>query len=178
MGPDQANAGERPSRSARRREALDVLALARQLAELPAVRLARLALPDGVREAIADVQRTPSHIAHKRELAHLAKVMRTHPPEAFAAARAVLANARGVAARDAAALQHVEAWRERLLGDAGETALTEVIATHPALERQTLRNLIRQARRERAAGHPPRAQRELFRYLRAAEPSPRPNEEA
>lgn len=166
MDHADANADDRPSRSARRREALDVLALARQLAALPAARLAQLNLPDDVLDRVADVQRTPSHIAHKRELTHLAKVMRVHPPEDFAAAREALANARGVAARDAAALHRVEALREQLLGDAAEAALREFIATHPEVERQPLRNLIRRARREREAGNPPRAQRELLRWLR------------
>ena len=36
----EATAGERPSRSARKREALDVLTLARQLARLPPARIA------------------------------------------------------------------------------------------------------------------------------------------
>ncbi len=171
MDPDHSADNERPSRSARRREALDVLALAARLVALPAARLARLGLPDDVREQIDDARRTPSHIAHKRELAHLAKLMRAHPPDAFAKARAALANARGASARDAAALQHLETLREQLLGDAGEATLTAFIAAHPDTDRQALRSLIRQARREHDAGKPARAQRELFRLLRAATPA-------
>ncbi|HEU0276760.1 MAG TPA: ribosome biogenesis factor YjgA [Rhodanobacteraceae bacterium] len=174
MDPDEPDDRERPSRSARRRDALDVLALAGQLAALPAARLTRLQLPDDVRERIADVRRTPSHIAHKRELAHLAKTMRAHDPEEFQGAREALANAHGVAARDAAALHQIETLRERLLGVDAEAALTEFIAAHPEVDRQRLRNLIRQAHRERDAGQPPRAQRELFRYLRDVEQPARP----
>lgn len=177
MDPDAPQGYERPSRSARRREALDVLALAGQLAALPAARLARLPLPDDVRERIADVQRTPSHIAHKREVAHLAKIMRAHDPEEFRGAREALANAHGVAARDAAVLHEVEALRERLLGAEAEAALTEFIAARPGADRQRLRHLIRQARRERDAAQAPRAQRELFRYLRELQPSSRPTAE-
>ncbi|HEX5959623.1 MAG TPA: ribosome biogenesis factor YjgA [Rhodanobacteraceae bacterium] len=157
---------DRPSRSARRREALDVLALAKQLSGLPSARLDKLALPDDIREELAEVQRTPSHIAHKRQLAHLAKLMRGHDDEAFVAARAALANDRAAGAREAAALHQVEALRERLLGEDGAAVLTSLIAAHPGSDRQRLHALIRQARRERAAGKPPRAQRELFRVLR------------
>ncbi|HEY3522021.1 MAG TPA: DUF615 domain-containing protein, partial [Rhodanobacteraceae bacterium] len=46
-----------PSRSARRREALDVLAFAKQLVELPPSRVAKLDLPDDVAEEIANVRR-------------------------------------------------------------------------------------------------------------------------
>lgn len=162
---------ERPSRSARRREALDVLVFARQLAELPPARLDGLHLPEDVREELAELQRTPSHIAHKRQLAHLAKSMRAHAGDEFAAARALLANDRGAHAREAAALHRVEVLREELLGDHGDVALTGFIATHPQTDRQHLRTLIRQARRERETGQPPRAQRELFRLLRD-EPEP------
>ncbi|HJP97138.1 MAG TPA: DUF615 domain-containing protein, partial [Rhodanobacteraceae bacterium] len=93
---------ERPSRSARRREALDVLAFARQLSELPPARLDALELPEDVRDELAEVQRTPSHIAHKRQLAHLAKLMRAHDEQDFASARATLANDRTANAREAA----------------------------------------------------------------------------
>lgn len=158
----------RPSRSARRREALDVLALARQLSELPPSRLVRLGLPEDVRDEIDAVRRTPSHIAHKRQLAHLAKVMRAHDEEAFSAAREALANDRAATAREAAALHRAEALRESLLDDPGDAALTAFIAAHPEVDHQHLRALIRQGRRERDTGKPPRAQRELFRLLRDA----------
>ncbi len=159
----------RPSRSARRREALDVLAFARQLADLPPARLDRLDLPDDVREELAEVQRTPSHIAHKRQLAHLAKLMRAHDDGAFAAARAALANDRAANAREAATLHRIEALREQLLADGGDAALTAFIAARPDLDHQRLRALIRQSRRERETGKAPRAQRELFRLLRDAQ---------
>jgi ribosome-associated protein len=160
---------EGPSRTALRREALDVLAFARQLSELPAARLARLALPDAVRDELASVQRTPSHIAHKRALAHLAKVMRAHAEEDFASARAALANDKAAGARDAAEQHRLEVLRERLLGDDGDTVLTELVSAHPELDRQHLRALIRQARLERDKAKPPRAYRELFRTLRELE---------
>lgn len=163
---DNFDDDERPSRSARRREALDTLALARQLADLTPARLDRLQLPDDICAALATVQRTPSHIARKRELAHLAKLMRAHDATDFAPARAELGNDRAAAARDAAALHHVESLRDGLLDDATGATLTAFIAAHPGLDHQRLHALIRQARRERDAAKPPRAQRELFRLLR------------
>ncbi|MGH8183880.1 MAG: ribosome biogenesis factor YjgA [Rhodanobacteraceae bacterium] len=157
---------QRPSRSARRREALDVLAFAKQLSELPPAQLDKLDLPDDIREELAAVRRTPSHIAHKRQLAHLAKLMRAHDEEAFADARAALVNDRAATARETAVLHRAEASREQLLGENGDAALTAFIASHPAIDHQHLRALIRQSRRESEAGKPPRAQRELFRLLR------------
>jgi ribosome-associated protein len=166
VDPSASLDGERPSRSARRREALDVLAFAKQLSELPPARIAKLELPDDVREELAQVQRTSSHIAHKRELAHLAKVMRAHGEEDFVAARSALANDRSAGAREAAVLHRIEAMREDLLAENADAALTKLIAEHPGIDHQRLRALIRQSRRERETAKPPRAQRELFRLLR------------
>jgi ribosome-associated protein len=157
---------ERPSRSARRREALDVLAFAKQLSELPPARLDKLELPGDIRDELAEVQRTPSHVAHKRQLAHLAKLIRAHDEDEFAKARAALANDRAAGAREAAALHRLEALRESLLGERANDALTAFIAERPGVDHQHLRALIRQARRERETNKPPRAQRELFRLLR------------
>ena len=161
----EQDSDETPSRSARRREALDVLAFAKQLVELPPSRVAKLELPDDVREEITNVRKITSHIARKRQLAHLAKLMRAQDEEAFAPARAALANDREAGAREAAATHRLEALRERLLAD-GDAALSELIAAHPDLDRQRVRALIRQARSEREANKPLRAYRELFRVLR------------
>lgn len=163
---DNANDG-RPSRSARRRDALDVLTLARKLSETPPARLAQLGLPDDILDELARVGRTSSHIAHKRELAYLAKLMRARDDTDFAMARAALANDRAVGAREAAALQRIEALRETLLGEDGATALTAFLRERPQVDTQRLRTLIRKARRERDAAKPPRAQRQLFRLLRS-----------
>lgn len=159
---------ERPSRSALRRDALDVLAFARQLSELPPARLDKLGLPDDVRDELAEVQRTPSHIAHKRQLAHLAKLMRRRDESDFATAHAALTSDRAAGAREAAELHHIETLRESLLGDDGDVVLTSFVEEHANVDRQQIRALIRQARREREIGQPPRAQRELFRLLRDA----------
>ncbi len=143
-----------------------MLAFAKQLVDLPPSRVAQLELPDDVRDEISNVRRIPSHIARKRQLGHLAKLMRAHEEGTFAAARAALANDRQRGAREAAALHRIETLRERLLTE-GDAALTELIAEHPDLDRQRLRALIRQARQERESNKPLHAYRQLFLVLRA-----------
>ncbi|WP_049621782.1 ribosome biogenesis factor YjgA [Frateuria defendens] len=156
-----------PSRSQQRRDALAVLTLASQLVELAPSKLAKIELPEDVREEIANVRRITAHIARKRQLAFLAKLMRKHGEDAFDAARAALGENRELQRREAAALHRLEALRERLLED--EEALSGVIAQYPQVDRQHLRSLVRQARSERAGGKPARAYRELFQTLKALE---------
>lgn len=156
-----------PSRTQQRREALAVLELATQLVELPPTRLAKLDLPDDVRDEITNVRRIPSHIARKRQLAFLAKLMRRHDDEAFAAVRAELGENRDKQRQETAAMHRIEALRERLLGDDGDAALSTLLAEHPATDRQHLRSLIRQARIEKdTPNKPPKAYREIFQVLK------------
>lgn len=156
---------DRPSRSQRRREALATLDLAGQLAALPPARLDKLGLPDDVRAEIDNVRHIPSHGARKRQLAYLAKLMRRYDDEAFATAHAALGEDRRRARHEAAALHRLEVLRQRLL-DEGDAVIEELLREHPNLDRQRLRSLVRQARSERERGKPPRATREVLRFLR------------
>ena len=65
-----------PSRSGKRRAALEVFELGETLVALSAAQLAKLPIPDDLLPHIRDTQRIPSHIARKRQLAFLAKQMR------------------------------------------------------------------------------------------------------
>ena len=68
--------------------------------------------------------------------------------------------------RDTALLQRVEVLRDELLGDAGDTAMTALLAEYPHADRQHLRQLVRNTLDERRRNKPPHAFRELFRQLR------------
>ena len=87
-----------PSRSQQRREALEVLELARQLSELTAQQIARLPVPERLIPHIDETRRIPSHGAHKRQLQFLAKQMRREDDETLEAIRDAL-DSSGEAAR-------------------------------------------------------------------------------
>ncbi|MEN1940298.1 ribosome biogenesis factor YjgA [Luteimonas sp. MJ174] len=156
-----------PSRSAQRREALDVLELAKQLVELDAGKLAKLPLGEHLLPHIAQARRISSHIARKREVAFLAKQLRREDEDALDALHDAL-DVGGEAARlDTARLHRAEEWRERLLGEDGDLALAALIDGFPGADSQRLRQLVRNALAERKANKPPRAFRELYREIRA-----------
>ena len=155
-----------PSRSEQRRAALDVLELGEQLVALSAAQLARLPIPDDLMPHIRETQRITSHIAHKRQLAFLAKQMRKLDDAVLDAIRDAMSKDGEAARRETALLHRAEALRETLLGDDGDAALTDLLAANPQADRQKLRQLVRNAREERAKNKPPRAFRELFRELR------------
>lgn len=153
-----------PTRTQQRRDALAVLALATQLSEMPQSKLARANLPDDVMRELDNLRRINSHIARKRQLAFLAKVMRRHEDEAFDAVRALLGENREQLRKETAAMHRLEALREKLLDN--EDTLQELIDQHPAIDRQHVRSLVRQARIERDGNKPPRAYREIFQLLK------------
>jgi ribosome-associated protein len=153
-----------PTRTQQRRDALAVLAFATQLSEMPASKLARADLPEDVLRELDMLRRVTSHIARKRQLAFLAKVMRRHEDEAFETARALLGENRERQRKETAAMHRLEALRERLLDD--ENALQTLIDQYPSIDRQHVRSLIRQARIERDGNKPPRAYREIFQLLK------------
>jgi ribosome-associated protein len=154
-----------PSRSEQRRAALDVLALGEKLVALSEAQLAKLPIPEDLLPHIRDAKRITSHVAHKRQLAFLAKQMRREDDEALDAIRDALDAGGDAARRETAALHRVETWRERLMVD-GDAALAELLPEHPAADRQHLRQLVRNAIDERNRNKPPHAFRELFRGLR------------
>jgi ribosome-associated protein len=154
-----------PSRSQNRREALEVLALGEKLVALTEAQLAKLPVPDSLLPHIRECRRITAHIAHKRQLAYLAKQMRREDDEVLDAIRDALDEDGEAARRETAAMHRVESWRERLL-DEGDAALAQLLDEYPAADRQHLRQLVRGALDERRKNKPPRQFRELYRELR------------
>ena len=157
-----------PSRSELRRNALDMLKLAKQLVELPPSRIPKLKLPEDIVDEIGRTRKVTAHIAHKRQLAFLAKQMRRHGDDAFVDARAALGEDRDRQRQEAAHMHRLEARREKLL-EGGDVALGELFDEYPNLDRQHLRSLVRQAKAEREANKQLHAFRELYRIIKDLE---------
>ena len=153
------------SRSQKRREALDVLAMAGKLMDTGHSALAMLPMQEELRALVIDSQRITSHIARKRQMQWLAKQMRREDDEVLEALRAALEHTKEDARREAAALHRVEHWRLKIV-DGGDEGLAAFVALYPLADRQQLRTLARNAKAERLANKPPHAFRELFRVLR------------
>ncbi len=153
------------SRKQKRRDALDVLALGEKLVGLTPAQLARVPVPEDLLPHIAECKRITAHIAHKRQLAFLAKHMRREEESTLDAIRDALDANSETSRREVAMLHRVEDWRERLLND-GDKALGALLEDYPQADRQQLRTLVRNAQAERAKNKPPRAFREIYQVLR------------
>ena len=155
-----------PSRSANRREALDILALGEALAALSEAQLAKLPIPEALMPHIRDAQRITSHGARKRQQAFLAKQMRREDEATLDAIRDAMSKDGDAGRRETALLHRVEVLRDELLGKDGDVAMTAMLDANPHADRQHLRQLVRNTLDERKRNKPPHAFRELFRQLR------------
>jgi ribosome-associated protein len=162
--PDDSDDDQRPSKSQKKRDMDALQQLGEALVMLPPDRLKSIAIPDDLRLAVRDAQRFTKHEARRRQMQYIGRLMRSTDP---APIQAALDEIRGVSAAANARQHRIEQLRTRLLED--ERVLGEIAADHPSADLQQLRQMRRNALKEQADGRPPRAYRELFRFLRDLE---------
>jgi ribosome-associated protein len=160
---DSQEFDDRPSKSARKRDAKAAQDLGTQLIALKESDLAALELPEKLFDAIMLAKRITARGGLARQRQYIGKLMRgldLAPIEA-----ALDAKSRG-AAIDAEKHKRVEAWRARLLTE-GPAALDELLQLRPEADRKSLQLLISKATGTRVdSGSREAASRELFRTLR------------
>jgi len=151
---------ERPSKSQRKREMTALQALGESLLRLSAAELARIDLPEPLRDALTETAGIRSHEGRRRHLQYIGKLMRQVDAEPL---RAAIANATGESKQAVALMHRCERLRDALLAD--DAALAGVLAELPGADTQQLRATIRAARREHEEGRPPKHARQLYRWL-------------
>lgn len=159
--PDDQDLPDRPSKSQKKRDAHALQDIGTQLVALSAEQLKRIDMPDSLRIAIAETQRTRSHEGLRRQMQYVGKVMRGVDTAPLIEALDVI---RGQSAAAVAREHMLERMRERLMAD--EQVLGDIAAQWPGADLTRLRTLRRNALREREQNRPPRAFREIFRELR------------
>lgn len=158
---------ERPSKSALKRQMHDLQALGQALTELPESRVAKLDLPESLRDALAEFRRTRSHEGRRRQMQLIGKLMRQTDE---APIREAVAAFKLGSATETLALHEGERWREELL--ASDDAITRWLTRFPETDAQQLRSLVRAARKDAKAEagdqRRGRSYRELFQIIKAA----------
>lgn len=152
---------DKPSKTRLKKDMLALQSLGEALVELSAEQLNAVEMPEALRDAVLEARRLNRREARRRQMQYIGRLMRDVDP---APIRAKLDEYAGHSAVATAALHRAERWRDRLLED--DEALTEFARVYPHAELQVLRTAVREARKERLAGHAPRHYRELFRLIR------------
>lgn len=165
--PDHDEASE-ISKSQRKRELNELKTLGWKLLDFSDDALRQLLLPEKLLEAIRTAKRISAHGARKRQMQYIGKLMRDIDAAPVRAAIAAREHQQDTNTR---AFHLLEELRDRLITE-GDSAIPGVLAEFPRTDRQHLRKLVRQARKEVETQQPPRSSRQLFRYLRELQEEP------
>jgi ribosome-associated protein len=153
------------SKSQLKREAHELLDLAKNLVSMPEARLKKLPMDKDLREEVDFARSIRAHGARKRQLMTVGKMLRKRDNEQLLdAVNNVDQKNRKVNAR----FHHVEAWRDRLV-EGSDRELSELLEQTSNANAQTLRQLIRNAKKEARLEKPPAAARKLFKLLRESD---------
>ncbi|WP_461517395.1 ribosome biogenesis factor YjgA [Porticoccus sp.] len=161
--PEFSPGEEEPkSKSAVKREMTALQKLGEELVNLSPAKLAKIPMPEQLAEAVMLARRLKNREGKRRQLQYIGKIMRVIDSEAIQQALESFHH-------DSLAFrQHfhrLENWRDRLISE-GDRAMEDLLVDMPELDRQHLRQLIRQAQKEASQNKPPAAARKLFQYLR------------
>jgi len=150
----------RPNKTQIKREIKVLNQLGKELIELPDSSLKKVPLSDAMLQAIKDGKRFQRG-ALQRQLRRIAKLMQHEDVEAI---QRELERLKQPSKQQTAELHQLEQWRDRLMSGDSEL-LTDLIDQFPVIDRQHIRQLVRNAGLEQKRNKPPKSARLLFKYL-------------
>ena len=151
---------DRPSKSQIKRELQALQDLGKEMTKLGAETLNKIPLPEDVREAIDEYAKMRSFGAQRRQLQLIGKRMNGLDPVKV---RAAIDMATGESKAAVAAHHRAERLRDKLIAE--DAFLTDFIKEFPDVNVQSVRQIIRAARKEAQLNKPPKSARELYRLI-------------
>ena len=148
------------SKSQIKREMHKLQALGKQLVELSPKQLVDIPVSDKLRDAVI-AARSLKHGAVRRQLQYIGSLM---PKEDAASIRMKLHKLQQPHKNEVKAFHELEQWREQLLLG-NQDLLNELANKFVNFDRQHIRQLIRNAKKEQERNKPPKSARLLFKYL-------------
>jgi len=161
--PDQ-EAFDGPSKTSIKKEMLALQSLGEAIVKLTKGEFEAIPIAD---ETLADAIAVARKIKHReglrRQMQYIGKLMRKIDISEIEKAYRQLQAGRRNKAQE---FQRLEQWRDQLITE-GPGAAEKVLAIYPKADRQHLRQLLSNAKREQAADKAPTYARKLFRHLQA-----------
>ncbi len=150
----------RPNKTQLKREIKVLNDLGKELIALPDGALKKVPLSDHMMAAVQDGKRF-SRGALQRQLRRIATLMQHEDVDAI---QQELTRQKQPSKQQTAEFHQLEQWRDRLI-DGDEKLLTDLIDQFPLIDRQYIRQVVRNASQERKKDKPPKSARALFKYL-------------
>ncbi len=154
---------EYKSKTQIKKQLLELVTLAETLVDMGSANIAKLPLDSDILDAVQQAKnmhrKKPSY---RRQLQFIGKLFRSRDVEPLLQA---LQNIQGKQTQANAHFHLLEKLRDKLVaGD--DQVLQNLINDYPNLDRQRLRQWMRQAKKELQQEKPPKAAREIFQYLK------------
>ncbi|AFH94638.1 TPA: ribosome biogenesis factor YjgA [Providencia stuartii] len=149
------------SKSEIKRDAEVLKKLGAELVELSKNELERIPLDAQLLDAIELAQKIKRE-GRRRQLQYIGKLLRSRDVDPITEALDKLKNRHN---QQVVILHKLEDLRTRLIEN-GDDVIEEVVALFPHTDRQQLRALVRNAKKEREGNKPPKAFRQVFQYLK------------
>ncbi len=153
----------RPNKTQIKKDMADLTATGEEMCLLTQTQLDKLQLPVHIYQSILQAAKMPHKSARKRQLKYIAGQLKKIDLEQVNEQLSRIKNKSAHAVREH---HQAEKWRDKLITDAGNTALTEFLSLHSHADSQQLRQLQRNAKKEHAAEKPPKYSRQLYQYLK------------
>ena len=149
------------SKSEIKRDAEELKRLGAELVDLGKNALDKIPLDADLRAAIELAQRIKME-GRRRQLQLIGKLLRQREVDPIRQALDKLKNRHN---QQVVVFHKLEQLRDRMV-DGSDEAIEEVMNLWPDADRQQLRSLVRNARKEKAGNKPPKSSRQIFKYLR------------
>ncbi|WP_199610773.1 ribosome biogenesis factor YjgA [Flocculibacter collagenilyticus] len=151
------------SKTELKRDMEELQALGEELVSLSPSQRKKVPLDEDLQDALILADKLkPKKEAFRRHLQFIGKLMRGRDPEPIKAALEVIRNRHNRAAK---LLHQLEELRDELITQ-GDSRINELVSEHPSIDRQKLRQLVRNAKKEQEKKSAPKAYREIFQYLK------------
>ncbi|GAB3027444.1 ribosome biogenesis factor YjgA [Bowmanella dokdonensis] len=151
------------SRTQLKNESHDLQKLGEKLVDLGPAALAKIPMDQELKDAVVLARRiNRKKEGFRRQLQFIGKLMRNRDVEPIQQALDLLENKHQQAT---AKFHKLEKLRDELVAK-GDPVIDRLVEQYPAIERQKLRQLHRQAQKEQTQNKPPKSAREIFQYLK------------
>lgn len=159
---EQTDYAERPNKTQIKKDIAALHALVEEMLKLSRSQLMSLELPEDLHQAMSEAVDMPPKGARKRQIKFITGKFRNVDIEPYKEKLSRIKNKSAHANRE----HHlIENWRDKLLAQ-GNDALTQFLSEYPLADRQHLRQLLRQAKKEHESAKPPKSARMIYQYLK------------
>ncbi len=153
---------QQKSKTEKKKEVEELQKLGEQLSNLPAVQIRRMNLPEDLKSALIDGQSITSNIAGRRHRQYIGVLMRGVDPEPI---RHALLQAETDFSIGSTIAKETRQWIDRLsTGDSD--VMEEFLSICPGLERQRLRQLVRNITKGKESGKHSKSRRTLEQLIK------------